>query len=201
MGGVCSGARTNEWLERPWGSGCLRLAASGRLNMACTNLLSSNLIQSNLNIDARLFAVPQTLACDGTSHWSAINATLLSVYNVQHQPRPTFPFPSLRHPSHPPFDSFSIPPIPRTMDHHSPQVPSISSRLDRHGNHIENPGNNRRTHAGPFSDSAALLGQHLDSLANNNFTGSNGSHSPMRSLDETLDLLDGLNFEVSGVIL
>lgn len=97
MGGVCSGARTNNWLERPWGSGCLRLAASGRLNMACTNLLSSNLIQSNLNIDARLFAVPQTLACDGTSHWSAINATLLSVYNVQHQPRPTFPFPSLRH--------------------------------------------------------------------------------------------------------
>ena len=87
------------------------------------------------------------------------------------------------------------------MDHHSPPVPSISSRLDGQGNHAKNSGNNRRTHGGPFPDPAALLGQHLDSLANNNLTGSNGSHSPMRSLDETLDLLDGLNFEVSGVIL
>ena len=165
------------------------------------NLLSSNLIQSNLNIDARLFAVPQTLACDGTSHWSAINATLLPVYNVQHRPRPTFPFQSLRHPSRPPFDSFSTPSIPRTMDHHRPQGPSISSRLDRQSDHAKNTVNNRRPHAEPFSDSAALLGQHLDCLANNNFTGSNGSHSPMRSLDETLDLLDGLNCEVSDVII
>lgn len=87
------------------------------------------------------------------------------------------------------------------MEYHSPQVGSISSRLNQQGAHAENAVNNPREHAEPFSDSAALLGQHLDCLANSNFTGGNGSHSPMRSLDETLDLLDGLNCEVNDVIL
>jgi hypothetical protein len=79
--------------------------------------------------------------------------------------------------------------------------PSISSTLDQQCDHAKIPVNNPRPHAEPFSDSAALLGQHLDCLANSNLTGSNGSHSPKRSLDETLDLLDGLNCEVGNVIL
>jgi len=87
------------------------------------------------------------------------------------------------------------------MDYHNPLAPSILSRLDQQGTHAKNPVNNRRAHGEPFPDSAALLGHHLDCLANNNSTGSNGSRSAMRSLDETLDLLDGLNCEVSDVIL
>jgi len=89
------------------------------------------------------------------------------------------------------------------MDHHSPQGSSISSRLNQQFANAHNTVNPRRVHAEPFSDSAALLGQHLDCLANSNFTGGNGSHSPVRSLDldETLDLLDGLNCEVSDNIL
>jgi hypothetical protein len=82
-------------------------------------------------------------------------------------------------------------------------VPSTSPRLNQQLAHAKNTVNNRRIYAEPFSDSAALLGQHLDCLANSSSTGRNGSHSPIRSLDldETLDLLDGLNCEVSDVTL
>ena len=84
------------------------------------------------------------------------------------------------------------------MNYRTPQASPISSRLDQFGTHTGNPVNTRRAQAGPFSDPAALLGRQLDCLANNNFTGANGTHSPTRSLDETLDLLDGLNCEVSN---
>ena len=90
---------------------------------------------------------------------------------------------------------------PRTMDPHTLRASSVSSRLDPLGARAGNPVNNRRAHAEPLSDPAALLGQHLDRLVNNNCIGTNGSHSPMRSLDETLDLLDGLNCEVNTAIL
>lgn len=84
------------------------------------------------------------------------------------------------------------------MDYHTPQVPSNSSRPDQFGADAGNPVNSRRAQAGPFG---VLLGRHLDCLAGNGFTGANGTHSPTRSLDETLDLLDGLNCEVNDIAL
>ena len=87
------------------------------------------------------------------------------------------------------------------MVYHNPQASSNESRPDQFGADAGNPVNSRRTQGGLFSNPAALLGRHLDCLASNSFTGANGSHPPTRSLDETLDLLDGLNCEVSGATL
>jgi len=85
------------------------------------------------------------------------------------------------------------------MDYHTPMASSNPSRPDQFGAYTGNPVNNRRAHAGPFADPAALLGRHLDCLANTaNFTGTNGSHPPNHSVDETLDILDGLNCEVNS---
>jgi hypothetical protein len=82
------------------------------------------------------------------------------------------------------------------MTHRTPQASPSASRRDQLAVDSRNPVDSRRARTGPFSNPASLLGQQLECLANN-FTSNNAFRSPMRSLDETLDLLDGLNCEVS----